>query len=267
MTWLKVTRQTWMLLSTVVINMGIQTKVKRLIPPPLLRMRHRWMLANIRRRYGKMTTEEAFSEIYRRRLWGSGSGTGSEERYSKAYCDFVVRFALERRVKRVVDIGCGDFSVGRRIAEAGFEYIGVDVVPEVIQGLQCQFGRKGVTFLRLDAITENPPAADLCLIRQVLQHLSNAEIVRVLDNCRHYPQVLVTEHLPMGGNIIPNKDKPHGPDTRVYDNSGVFLDEPPFSLPIEIMLEVPYIHGEVLRSVLIPSRRVAAGVNCTKPGL
>lgn len=267
MMWLKRIRQPWMLVPTVVNDMRIRTEVKRLIPSPLLRLRHRWILANIRRRYGKMTTEETFSEIYRRGLWGGGSGTGSDERFSKAYCDFVVRFALERRVKRVVDIGCGDFRVGRRIAEAGFEYIGVDVVQEIIQRLQSQFGGEGITFLCLDAITENPPAADLCLIRQVLQHLSNAEIARVLDNCRHYPQTLVTEHLPVGRNIIPNKDKPHGPDTRVYEHSGVFLDEPPFSLPTEIMLEVPYSRGEVLRSVLIPGQRVATGVNCTEPRL
>jgi SAM-dependent methyltransferase len=240
--------------------MRIRTEAKRLIPSPLLRLRQRWILAKIRRRYEKMTAEETFAEIYRRGLWDGGSGTGSNEQFSKSYCDFVVRFALERHVKRVVDIGCGDFRVGRRIAEARFEYIGVDIVPEIISRLQSQFGRKGLTFLCLDAITENPPAADLCLIRQVLQHLSNAEIARVLDNCRHYPQLLVTEHLPVGRNIIPNKDKPHGPDIRAYQHSGVFLDKPPFSLPTEMMLEVPYGRGEVLRTVLIPGPRVAAGV-------
>lgn len=243
--------------------MDILTEVKRLIPSPLLRLRERWILANTRCRYGNMTTEETFSEIYRRRLWSRGSGTGSDDQFSNAYCDFVIRFAFEHGVKRVVDIGCGDFRVGRRIAEAGFEYIGVDIVQEVIERLQSSVGG-GITLLCLDAITQTPPPADLCLIRQVLQHLSNAEIARVLDNCSHYPQILVTEHLPVGANIIPNKDKPHGPDTRVYDRSGVFLDEPPFSLPAEIVLEVPYSRGEVLRTSLIPGQRVAAGVDSTE---
>lgn len=224
------------------------------MPSPLLRVHTRWTLANIRRRYGKMTAEETFSEIYRRGLWAGGSGTGSDERYSKAYSDFVVQFALERGVRRVVDVGCGDFRVGGRIAQAGFEYIGVDLVQEIIERHQSDFGGGRITFLCLDAITEKPPAADLCLIPQVLQHLSNAEIARVLDNCRHYPQTLVTEHLPVGRDVIPNKDKPHGPDTRLYDRSGVFLDQPPFSLATEIMLEVPYSCGEVLRTVLIRGR-------------
>jgi SAM-dependent methyltransferase len=232
-------------------HMGIRTQVKRLVPSALLRLRSRRMLASSRLKYGKMTPQETFSEIYRRGLWRSGSGTGSDEEFSKAYCDLVVRFAHERGVKRVVDVGCGDFRVGRLIAEAGFEYIGVDVVPEVIERHRKEFGGGRISFLCLDAITEKPPAADLCLVRQVLQHLSNAEIARVLDNCGHYTQILVTEHLPVGHDIIPNKDKPHGPDTRVSDHSGVFLNEPPFSLRTEMMLEVPYSHGEVLRTSLI----------------
>jgi len=202
-----------------------------------------------------MTAEETFSEIYRRGLWGGGSGTGSDDLYSRAYCDFVVRFARERGVTRVVDVGCGDFRVGRRIAEAGFEYIGIDVVKDIIERHQGHFGRGRITFMSLDATAEEPPAADLCLIRQVLQHLSNAEIGRVLENCRHYPLNLVTEHLPVGCDVIPNKDKPHGPDTRLCDASGVFLNEPPFSLATEIMLEVPCDCGEVLRTVLIHNHK------------
>lgn len=197
-----------------------------------------------------MTTEETFSEIYRRGLWGDGSGTGSGDQVSSTYCELVVRFALERGIKRVVDIGCGDFRVGRHIADSGLEYIGVDVVPDVIERNQSLFGRAGIKFLCLNAIVEKPPPASLCLIRQVLQHLSNAEITSVLDNCCDYAEILVTEHLPVG-DIVPNKDKPHGPDTRVSDQSGVFLDLPPFSRRIEMMLEVPYSSEEVLRTVLI----------------
>jgi SAM-dependent methyltransferase len=235
--------------------MGIRSEVKRLVPSRLLKLRERWTLTKIRRRYSNMTAEETFSEIYRRGLWGDGSGKGSDERYSRAYCDFVVRFARERGVTRVVDIGCGDFRVGRRIADAGFEYIGVDVVKDIIQRHQRHFPGRRVTFMSLDATAEEPPAADLCLIRQVLQHLSNAEIARVLENCRHYPLKLVTEHLPTGCDVIPNKDKPHGPDTRVCDASGVFLDEPPFSLATETMLEIPHDLAGVLRTVMIHNHK------------
>jgi hypothetical protein len=88
-------------------------------------------------------------------------------------------------------------------------------------------------------------------LRQVLQHLSNQEIERVLANCRRYRWLIVTEHLPAATDVVPNLDKPHGPDTRVYDRSGVFLEAPPFDLPVRILLEVPISPGETLRSVLV----------------
>jgi hypothetical protein len=47
-----------------------------------------------------------------------------------------------------------------------------------------------------------------------------------------------------------NLDKPHGPDIRIYKHSGVFLDEVPFSLKVETLLEVPVGRDEVLRTVL-----------------
>jgi hypothetical protein len=52
--------------------------------------------------------------------------------------------------------------------------------------------------------------------------------------------VMVTEHYPPpSANFVPNKDKPHGADTRVYDNSAVCLDQPPFNVrDARLILEV-----------------------------
>jgi hypothetical protein len=55
--------------------------------------------------------------------------------------------------------------------------------------------------------------------------------------------VLVTEHYPSDNpGIRPNLDKVHGADVRLWGNSGVYLTEPPFSLPadeVTPVLEVP----------------------------
>jgi hypothetical protein len=82
----------------------------------------------------------------------------------------------------------------------------------------------------------------------------------VLKKLADFRMIVVTEHQP-GPKVraIPNKDKPHGDDTRVYDNSGVYLDRPPFNLSsVEIILEtklsgsnIAYSSEEVLRSFLI----------------
>ena len=83
-------------------------------------------------------------------------------------------------------------------------------------------------------------AADVCTLRQVLQHLSDAEILAVLDNTSHIPYLVITEHLYVGPDSIPNKNIRHGAQTRCDQKSGVFLELPPFNRNAETLLELPY---------------------------
>jgi len=50
------------------------------------------------------------------------------------------------------------------------------------------------------------PAADLYLVRQVLQHLSNEEIAKVIANLGNARRVLISEHLPAHPKSF-NRDK------------------------------------------------------------
>ena len=125
------------------------------------------------------------------------------------------------------------------------------MVRPLIQRNEALFGRDGVRFEARDLARDPLPDADLALLRQVLQHLSNEEISLVLRNTEKYPYLLVTEHLPTGTDVRPNLDHPHGPDTRLYDRSGVFLDLPPFSLRTKVLLETRIKPDEILRTVLV----------------
>src|SRR5262249_6315737 len=81
------------------------------------------------------------------------------------------------------------------------------------------------------------PDADLCLIRQVMQHLSNREISRLLKKTRKYAYVIVAEHQ-SEIDVTPNIDIQHGHATRVdLHGSGVYLDKPPFSVPVRQLAE------------------------------
>jgi hypothetical protein len=144
--------------------------------------------------------------------------------------------------------------VGKKIAALGVDYTGVDVVPALIQHHSAQYGSERVRFRQLDIVNEPLPEGDLCLIRQVMQHLSNAQIAKILPRLARYPHVLVTEHYPAPGTrTVPNLDKTHGHDTRIEDDSAVFLDQPPFSARVgETILEQETYAvkrpGEVLRT-------------------
>jgi hypothetical protein len=72
----------------------------------------------------------------------------------------------------------------------------------------------------------------------------------VLLKLRRYPRILVTEHyFTDDSRIVANLDKPHGPDTRLDQGSGVYLDRPPFSMPgVEPVLTVPFDRWTELRT-------------------
>jgi glycosyltransferase involved in cell wall biosynthesis/SAM-dependent methyltransferase len=235
--------------------------IKAVTPAVLRDYRTRWLVSKSRQKSCAQPVAEVFCDVYRNRQRTStdtdteqdlSSGPGSAIAYAQPYCDWVSSFVRDNKITRVVDLGCGDFRIGRTLTASGdFDYLGVDIVPELIANYRARFGDSKVRFECLNIIDDDLPPGELCLIRQVFQHLSNQEILFVLEKCSAYSYVLITEHVYIGEGSRPNVDKPHGPDTRVYDRSGVFLDKAPFDLPTRTVLELPYADGEVLQSVLL----------------
>ncbi len=154
-------------------------------------------------------------------------------------------------MRSIVDLGCGDFSVGRQILEgSSVRYTGIDVVPELIEHHKSTVQHPRASFQCADITNDPLPAADLCLVRQVLQHLSNGEIVRVLANLRNFSQILISEDVPVHPKSF-NRDKPHGPDVRSYYGSGVYVERPPFSRTVSKLWEFPLTDNSLLRTVLL----------------
>jgi hypothetical protein len=216
----------------------------------MLRAYHRVKRSKEDRRNANRTPEQVFAEIYREGKWGSGqgpfcSGPGSAEDviarpYVAAVCSFLRSFGGK---PHVVDLGCGDFGLGRQLVEDCESYTGIDVVPHLVRHLQGSVDDPRVRFLCMDIVRDELPPGDVCVIRQVFQHLSNEQIGKVLAKLGRYSAVIVTEHYPSDGTKgAPNRDKVHGSGIRLFDNSGVYLDEPPFDIPrsaMEQLLEVP----------------------------
>lgn len=235
----------------------LKRALKPLVPQPVLDIRTRWLIGRQRREFARLDAQQTFERIYAKNHWGGesgefSSGSGSADAITQAYVEMVRAFVRDRSVRSIADLGCGDFRVGRQLVSDGVEYVGVDIVRPLIERNHRLFASPSIRFEHRNLIEDRDlPRADVALLRQVLQHLSNDEIHRVLDNCRHYPYLIVTEHVPVGSSAVPNLDKPHGPDIRLYDGSGVFLELPPFSKSVEHLLETPIEPGQVLRSVLL----------------
>lgn len=198
-------------------------------------------------------TEAAMSQVYDKHLWGGFdvdfySGDGSHTPQIVAPYITVVRDFLGTFKTRltVCDLGCGDFNVGRDLVAASALYIAVDIVPALIIRNKKTFIMPQLEFQCLDIAVADLPAADCVLIRQVLQHLSNAEIQRIVKKLKNYQYVVLTEHLPEG-DFEPNIDIISGQGTRLKKKSGVNLLQAPFHLKVvnaQTVLSVPLTPGK-----------------------
>jgi hypothetical protein len=65
-----------------------------------------------------------------------------------------------------------------------FQYVGGDIVEEIIQANQDLFGSANVRFQKIDIISGPIPKADLILCRDCLVHLSNTDALCALESFR-----------------------------------------------------------------------------------
>jgi len=217
----------------------LKNTLKNLLPAFAMNCYYALLRRVTRGRDASSSAADVFSRVYRRGAWGAAedgffSGTGSTDAQTDDYISFVAGFVKDHGIATVVDLGCGDFRVAGRLVEhlpENCRYIGVDVVADLIERNHRLFASDRVSFVCADIAEQTVPEGELCLLRQVLQHLSNDEIARTLKSLRPFRYVLVTDHFPAPERLErKNADIVHGAYTRVHDNSGIYLDAPPFSL-------------------------------------
>lgn len=181
-------------------------------------------------------TKAAMNQIYEQHLWGGKafdfySGEGSHNsKIITPYLEAVSSFLKSHNENLTVcDLGCGDFNIGRHLTKFSKKYIAVDIVPSLIERNKTKFKVSHLEFHCLDISKDELPIADCVILRQVLQHISNAEIISIIKKLRVYKYLILTEHLPTG-DFIPNKDIISGQGIRLKHNSGVDLLKSPFNL-------------------------------------
>ena len=160
--------------------------------------------------FAKMPLSEVFETIYKNSLWGGRlrhsfySGSGSHSNAVAPYVSAVRSFLLERGSPTVVDLGCGDFNVGNQLVDCASSYTACDIVEPLIGHNKRRFKRPNLQFRRLDAVEQELPIADVVLVRQVLQHLSNSQVAKILPKISRFKFAIITEHLPGFEGFVPN---------------------------------------------------------------
>lgn len=130
--------------------------------------------------------KEVFSDIYRRRAFGedceSVSGPGSSVERTSRFRDAIPVLLKELNVRTLLDAGCGDFNWMKLVKLDLEQYIGVDVVSELISENQRQYGKATRTFLNLDISREKLPKEDLILSRDCLVHFRFKDVSATIKN-------------------------------------------------------------------------------------
>lgn len=204
-------------------------------------------------------TKDAMQQIYDQNLWGNNnsnfySGEGSHDPeivtpYLEIVQDFLRSF---KKPITVLDLGCGDFNIGKQLVKFTKNYIGVDIVTNLITYNKENFLAENLEFLCLDIAKDFLPKADCVIIRQVLQHVSNAEIEQILLKLYDYKYIILTEHIPKG-NFEPNKEIISGQGIRLKKQSGVDILKAPFNFKLKEKKELVSVNLQNGKGVILTS--------------
>jgi SAM-dependent methyltransferase len=174
---------------------------------------------------------EVFESVYARQEWGTNargegtSGSGSTLGFTRLYRVFLQDFLAAHDIRSVVDAGCGDWEFSQAIDWTRIDYLGVDIVPSVIEANRQRFGKANVRFAVADIVRDELPPADLLLVKDVLQHLSDADISRFLAQLPRYRHVLIVN------DVQPDSLTALPVDIRTGGYRPIDLTRPPHGLP------------------------------------
>jgi SAM-dependent methyltransferase len=132
-------------------------------------------------------TADVFARIFDDNLWQaaeSRSGPGSGLVQTATIRQEIPKLLARVGARSLLDVPCGDFNWLRHVDLGVDRYLGVDIVPAMIDRNQLEFGDDRRTFLALDARTDQLPRADLILCRDGLVHLSFEDALRAMANFR-----------------------------------------------------------------------------------
>jgi len=153
--------------------------------PPVLA--HQRFLED-KKSFAGLNLAQRFQRIHDTGLWGaetSSSGLGSEMEITAVLRAELPRLLKKLGVDSLLDAPCGDAGWINQ-ADLDVRYVGVDIVPSLIEHLQARAaaGEINGEYRLADITRDTLPRCDAVLCRDALVHLSFANIERAVANFR-----------------------------------------------------------------------------------
>jgi hypothetical protein len=153
-------------------------------PPAIAQQR----FAARRAEFETLDLAKRFERIHETNLWGadtSVSGVGSELEATAAIRERLPGLLKELGVRSLLDAPCGDH---RWMASLDLDldlYVGMDIVPSIVEALQQRYQADARrSFVLADMTRDKLPRCDLILSRDCLVHFSFATLDRALRNLK-----------------------------------------------------------------------------------
>lgn len=171
--------------------------------------------------------EEVFSRIYTANLWGdaeSRSGPGSNAAATANIVRELPDVWARHGIGSLVDAPCGDCHWMSSIAPRLDQYIGIDIVPALIEANRREYPH--LAFEHRDLTREVLPKADAIFCRDLFQHLPIRLIFNALNLFRQSGATWV--FLTTNENVTTNVDGVIG------SSRPLNLRLPPFNMPAPV---------------------------------
>jgi hypothetical protein len=177
------------------------------------------------------STKYRFTKIFHDFGWGeydSKSGPGSSVSNTKEIREGLKHIIEQYNVKSILDIPAGDFNWMKKVDLSNVNYLGADIVKEIVDFNNDKFKQNNVNFIELDLIKDDLPDVDMIISRDCFIHFSFKNIFKSLKNIKKSDSryLFVSTYPDVKENI----------NIRTGYNFNINLQIAPFNLPDPILL-------------------------------
>jgi len=131
--------------------------------------------------------EQIFTRIFQTGGWRSresASGPGSTVRITGTIRALIPDLIDKYKLQTILDIPCGDFNWMKEVDLSSVNYLGADLVADLVAQNNEKYARDNVKFTKLDLAVDLLPRVDMVLTRDCLVHLSFTECLQAISNIK-----------------------------------------------------------------------------------
>lgn len=137
-------------------------------------------------KFRNKSIKETFVEIYETNHWQGNesiSGRGSDSDQTAKVIVELEKIFINYNIKSVLDVPCGDFNWMSKINFSTVQYLGADIVPQIIERNKLKYAHlENIDFKCIDLTTDAIGKSDLIICRDCLVHMSNDAIKKAIQN-------------------------------------------------------------------------------------